>query len=550
AQQAAKDARAAADRADTAATEAEQAAKDAEKYAKEAQEAIEVAQRNAANQQIKSGAGTGTGGVFYVVDESSMEITDAKQHEPCEIEAGLGGCTVTFTVTFNVRADFFLCTNPDVPATVNGCPPGDTVLLIDNKLFTGLKKDVTKYFTKLEIIQQTLTYQILKAVLVQDFIDCWHGSASACAWAASNFIPGKAFEKAGEVIRALDAALKTGIGVADAFKALKALDLDPAALAKLESTVNAYEDLVVSCRLNSFTADTRVLMADGTRRPIASVRPGEYVMATDTRTGTLRPQPVTDTFQHPATRLLTIGLEGGASLDTTPGHRVRAKGRGWIVASDLRVGDALFGPDGGIREVTALHDRSGLEARRVYDLTVDTLHNFYVSGEGKRPADVLVHNCINLGDEKLPSLRAYEDEIHTLKEHVDADAAEAFRLAAKKGKPNSVWTNGEIAQQAVDRVISDYFHKRNASGQLVLDEGKWNAFERWKAKAKDGEQYPVTITGTWGEYRSLGKAYHPDGRTITDVGNEVVVILMKVRGHTGKGRGGYVVKTAYPSGTP
>ncbi|MGA5559322.1 RNase A-like domain-containing protein [Streptomyces lavendulocolor] len=181
----------------------------------------------------------------------------------------------------------------------------------------------------------------------------------------------------------------------------------------------------------------------------------------------------------------------------------------------------------------------------VYDLTVDGPHTFYVSTQGPRAADVLVHNCMNLGDELLPSLRAYEKEIHTLKEHVNADPQTAFALARKKGKPNSVWTSHEIAQQAVDRVVSDFFHTTNKHGQNVLDKRKWDAFESWLSRARDGEQYPVTITGKWDEYPSLGKAYHPDGVTVTNVGNEVVVILMKVKGHK-RGGGGYVVKTAYP----
>nr|WP_231406076.1 hypothetical protein [Streptomyces clavuligerus] len=52
------------------------------------------------------------------------------------------------------------------------CPAEDT-LLIKSQRFDGLQKRVTEYFTKLQLIEQTLTYKIIKAVLVQDFIDCW-----------------------------------------------------------------------------------------------------------------------------------------------------------------------------------------------------------------------------------------------------------------------------------------------------------------------------------------------------------------------------------------
>ncbi|MFE2373079.1 ricin-type beta-trefoil lectin domain protein [Streptomyces sp. NPDC059398] len=389
AEQDAKDARAAADRADTAATEAEQAAKDAAKYAKDAQEAAEKAERNAANKQVSTGAGTGVGGTWYVVDEDSIEITDAKQHDPCEITIGFEGCTTTFTVTFSAMVDFFLCTNPDTTASAGGCRSQDT-LLIESKRIHGLKKDVTRYFSKLELIQQSLTYQVIKAALVQDFVDCWHGSVSGCAWALSNFIPSTAFEKVFDGVRALDAAMKTGVGIRDAFKALKALNLDPATLAKLDNTLKAYEDLYTACKANSFPATTQVLMADGSHRPISQVRVGDIVKATDPSSSQLQPRQVTDTFKHDTQRLVDITVADGGNLTSTAGHKFYVAKRGWTLVSDLRVGDHLRTADGSVHAVAALHDRSGLTPRVVYDLTVDDLHTFYVLA-GTTP--ILVHNC-------------------------------------------------------------------------------------------------------------------------------------------------------------
>ncbi|MGW0120662.1 ricin-type beta-trefoil lectin domain protein [Streptomyces sp. NPDC003327] len=389
AEQSAKDARAAADRAATAATEAEEAAKDALAYAQEAQRAAEEAARKGANQQASSGAGTGVGGTWYVVDEDSIEITDAKQHEPCVITIGFEGCTTTFTVTFSAVVDFFLCTNPNVVADAGGCAARDT-LLIESKRIPGLKKDVTRYFSKLELIQQTLTYKLIKAVLVQDFVDCWHGSASGCAWALSNFVPGKAFGKVFEGLRALDAAMKTGVGVREAFRALSALDLDPATLAKLNAVVNAHEDLYTACKVNSFPGTTRVLMADGSQRPISQVRPGDLVRATDVATGRLENRRVTDTFAHDTRRLVDITVGGGGTLSSTAGHKFYVADQGWTLVSELRVGDRLRTPDGSLRPVTALLDRSGIAPRTVHDLTVDDLHTFFVVA-GVTP--VLVHNC-------------------------------------------------------------------------------------------------------------------------------------------------------------
>jgi hypothetical protein len=548
AEQAAKDARAAAERADAAATAAEEAAKDAQKYADDAQAAAESAERKQANQQVASGAGTGVGGVFYIVDKIT-EAGPAKQLNECVYSPQ--GCTVTYELHVNITVSYYFCVNPEVPATEAGCPKSDTVFLKTETL-KNQKREWTHHFSFGDITRigwQNLFGETVGAVLYEvvlgDIARCYHGDKASCAWFASNFIPGKVFEKVAEAIRTLDAAMKTGVGVADAFKALKALDVDPATLAKIEAGVNAYEDVITTCRVNSFPGDTLVLMADGTRKAIRDVREGDRVMAADPGTGRLRAEPVTDTFRHATERLVTIGLAGGSSLDTTAGHKIRTSGRGWVLAAELRPGDRLLSPDGTLRAVTGIRDRSGLAPRQVYDLTVDDLHTFYVRAEGAGAADVMVHNCLNLRDEDLKALEKYKDEIHTLKEHVRPDAAEAFRLAAKKGGPNTVWTNQDIAQQAVDRVVGDYFSKRTTSGQKAFDHEKWDKFLLWASKARDGEQYRA-ITGTWDAYPSLGKRYYPDGTTIGNAGNEVVVILMKVQGHKGQGRYGFVVKTAYP----
>jgi hypothetical protein len=514
AEQAAKDARAAATRADATAIAAEKAAKDAQKYAESAQQAAESAERKQANQQISAGAGTGIGGTWYVVDEDSVKITDAKQLNDCVIEIGFEGCTVTFDVTFTATVDFYLCTNPEVPASASGCPAQDT-LLLESKTFPGLKKEATRYFSKLDLIQQTVVYQLLKAVLVQDFVDCWHGSASGCAWAASNFIPGKAFAKVAEGIRALDAAMHTGVGVADAFKTLKALDVNPETLADIQRTVNAYEDLRTACTVNSFPGDTQVLMADGTRKAISEIRRTDQVLATDPATGRLRPEPVISTFWHDTDRLVDIGVSGGGTVSSTAGHRFYVVDRGWTVVSDLRVGDGLRTQDGTVRTVTTLKDRRGLTGQRVYDLTVDDLHTFYVLA-GRSP--LLVHNCSDL----VADAQRFPGQAHVLDEHVNPTQAEALRLAVNKNSKNSVFVDLQTAQQVVDYALAN----------------KATEITRW---LRGGEQQK-TLRGAFGARNSLGFVAHPDGRTITQAGNRYVIILKRAPGH----RFGYYVHTAYP----
>ncbi|WP_374227554.1 ricin-type beta-trefoil lectin domain protein [Streptomyces sp. AC627_RSS907] len=544
AEESARDARAAADRADAAATEAEEAAKDAQKYAEEAQEAAESAERKEANQQVSAGAGTGIGGTFYVVDEDSVEVTDTQQKNDCVIEIGFGGCTVTFAVTFDATVDFFLCTDPDVPATSSGCPAQDTVL-IKTERFTGLKKDVTHYFSKLDLIKQTVVYQILKAVLVQDFLDCWHGSASGCAWAASNFIPGKAFAKIADALTALDAALRTGIGVTDAFKALKTLDIDPSTLAALQQHTNIVEDALTSCRVNSFPADTPVLMADGTRRPIGSVHEGDLVLATDPETGAHAAHPVTDTFRHDTRRLVDVSFADGTRLTSTAWHRVYVDGRGWTFTVDLRAGDRLRGPDGASRVVGALHDRPGLAPSAVYDLTVDGPHTFYVGAEGTAGTptrDVLVHNCLNL--------RLHEGDrgAHTIGDHVDTTPREAADKAKRdlEKNPNhpgvtGVWKDLDTAQAAVDEAMRKWLTGMSPT-QNDKNRKRLNSWMQKTPKDSESPKDLLSFDVTLDDTASLGTVHHHTGDSWP--ARNIVSITLKRSAH----KPGYMVYTAYPKG--
>ncbi|WP_229345313.1 ricin-type beta-trefoil lectin domain protein [Streptomyces flavotricini] len=564
AEQDAKAARAAADRAAIAATEAEQAAKDAEKYAKEAQESADRAEKAAKANQIGAGtvpdgAGSSIGHMFYIIDhtEKTGEPETLKKTAGCEgwIDALFykGDCTMTVKIRYKAFLDLYLCTAEVLDPSRATCPADETMYLGQYPT-DELSHEVTHTITIGEYQSGVDPVDILFG----HWIKCgqkWPGGESGswggCAWAAVDvalLFSGKILRPIADGVMALDAAMRTGIGIADALRALRSLRINPQALAAIEYEANMAEAVLTSCKKNSFPAATRVLMADGSHRPISSLRVGDALLAGNPKTGMVRSEPVTDTFQHMADQLVTISLADGSSLDTTPGHKIHAQKRGWILASELRPGDRLLRPNGEAVTVAGVRSSTDSASQPVYDLTVNGLHTFYVRTEGSRASDVLVHNCMNLGDELLPSLKRYADrgEIHTLAEHVNPTPAEAFALAARKGMPNSVWTSQEIAQQAIDRVIADHFTTVK-SGQRVLDKEKWKRFEQKVARANDGEVV-LDITGQWNAYPSLGKTYHPDGVTVTNAGNTVTLKVMRVTGHTGAGRGGFTIMTSFPTG--
>ncbi|MGX4691888.1 RICIN domain-containing protein [Streptomyces sp. JNUCC 63] len=518
AEQAAKDARAAANRADAEATAAEEAAKDAQKYAESAQQAAEQAQRNDANKQVQTGAATGVGGVFSVIDDIKQKGDPERLPDDCSRLP----CDLVFKAHFDVVVSYYLCTDPDVPATESGCPAEDTVFLKTQTI-----RDLTK---TVKISSWQATKDLWKGIfdsIISDFTGCYHkfngdgGSYGDCAWAATWLPLGGPVAKITEAIRAVDAAMRTGIGVSDALKALRALDVDAHTLAGIEWTVAVYEEARTACRVNSFPGSTEVVLADGSRKAIHDVDLGDLLLAADPATGRTRGEPVTRTFHHTADELLDITLAGGGRITTTPGHRFFVGGRDWTLASDIRTGDRLRTPDGTLRTVVSLLDRQDTTApRAVYDLTVSGLHTFYVVAGG---TPVLVHNCNDL----IADDGVFRGLAHVLDEHVDPDKARAVALAAEKSRkagrnvPNSVFHDLQTAQQVVDYAIA------NRAGAIA----------KWLRGSKQEYEW----TGTFGARNSLGTVYYAD-TTEKAAGNGFYIMIKRAKGHPR----GYYVYTAYP----
>ena len=140
-----------------------------------------------------------------------------------------------------------------------------------------------------------------------------------------------------------------------------------------------------SCALHSFAGDTDVTLADGSRVDIASLAVGDEVLAWDAASGTTGAYPITRVWAHddPVTGYVVID---GEAISTTPGHPFFTLERGWVEASELRVGEHVPAATAGPGLVGSVTWRRGPD--RMYDLTVDRAHTFFV-GDGAW----LVHNC-------------------------------------------------------------------------------------------------------------------------------------------------------------
>ena len=138
----------------------------------------------------------------------------------------------------------------------------------------------------------------------------------------------------------------------------------------------------------SFTADTRVTMADGSTRRIADITVGDHVLAADPETGERGPRVVTHLWVHQDT-VVDLDLDG-RTVSTTEDHPFwNATDKQWQRADELDAGDRLLTAGGelvsvgGVRAATA-------RPSTAYNLTVDDLHTYFV-GDG-----ILVHNTCDL----------------------------------------------------------------------------------------------------------------------------------------------------------
>ena len=153
-----------------------------------------------------------------------------------------------------------------------------------------------------------------------------------------------------------------------------------------------------------FTADTPVVMADGSTRPIAQVKVGDRVLAHNPHTGADEAREVLDAPVHEDAATWRVSTDDGGTITTTPTHRFWVQGAGWTKAQDLAPGDRLrttAGPgappdgDAGRAEDDPHANTDGAvvvesaptgRTATVHNLTIHGLTNYYIATTGTRDA--------------------------------------------------------------------------------------------------------------------------------------------------------------------
>ncbi|WP_307625068.1 polymorphic toxin-type HINT domain-containing protein [Streptomyces turgidiscabies] len=200
---------------------------------------------------------------------------------------------------------------------------------------------------------------------------------------------------------------------------------------------------------HSFLPGTKVLLADGSTKPIEKVKLGDKVTVTDPKTGKTTVREVAGTIVTEDDKSfadLTIKGDSGkpeALIATTTHPFWVDSERAWVKAGDLKPGMRLHTASGDSVTLTAI--RSLDKRQRTYDLTVENVHTYYVLA-GATP--VLVHNCngakldltykpdwspeqIAAADEKVAALNSAPQLIVT-KVQRSGSAADVWRRAGNQ----------------------------------------------------------------------------------------------------------------------
>src|SRR5581483_9398263 len=126
----------------------------------------------------------------------------------------------------------------------------------------------------------------------------------------------------------------------------------------------------------SFTADTRVLMADGTSKALGVISVGDRVRAADPQSGATGARAVAAVWIHQDDFvLLSIN---GQTVKTTRTHPFwNNTVRRWQRVDELRHGDKVLTADGSEATVDGIVATLD-QPQAAYNLTANDLHTYYV----------------------------------------------------------------------------------------------------------------------------------------------------------------------------
>lgn len=285
---------------------------------------------------------------------------------------------------------------------------------------------------------------------VEDARNCINGDALSCALLAANF--------ATPPVAAAAKIAKLG-------KAFK----------NIEKAVSKAAEL---CRRNSFIPGTKVLMADGSHRPIEEVGVGDRVLATDPETGETGARRVIALITSKGVKNLvrvTVdtdgarGTETGAVIATDTHPFWVPELQEWRAAGDLQRGQWLRTSAGTYTQVVDVAQWTVTD-QRVHNLTVDGLHTYHVA---VGTVDVIVHNagpdpCDMADDVTGISFKKINEK------RLEKELEEKYGMDVHEFKEAEFGDGSKVSHFDVMRGTDGYYWFKSKKGIMRRSDYKWD----------------------------------------------------------------------------
>ncbi len=141
-----------------------------------------------------------------------------------------------------------------------------------------------------------------------------------------------------------------------------------------------------------FVAGTTVLTTLG-KKTIETIQVGDTVPCVDHITGEYAEKKVVSTTVNKVDALIELSING-ETIQCTGIHPFQVKGKGWVKAEDLQVGDVVYTKGWNVAPIERVEFLRLAEPVEVYNFEVEDSHTYFVGGQY-----ALVHNgpCTNSG---------------------------------------------------------------------------------------------------------------------------------------------------------
>ena len=196
---------------------------------------------------------------------------------------------------------------------------------------------------------------------------------------------------------------------------------------------------------NSFDGKTLVHTREGVKA-IEDIFIGEMVLSFNEESGVTDYKPIVHLVSREGKyNMYFLEMDNGMIIESTDNHPFYVKKDNWVWvnANDLRIGDKLLGKDGQQVEIKSI--KTNPEFKEVFNLTVATLHNYYVSRTG-----ILSHNMgkdpCDITKIDINGIKPFapKPKLHTNPKHVAGGAGNNKRAGIQPSDYDTAFTTNAV----------------------------------------------------------------------------------------------------------